>query len=78
MRSASGCSASCGWGRGPNTVRSRGKGLTGTGYDGHTLDAAGFFIPKPFLEYDGAFYDPSSTHIHSSHFWRKDEHSDRR
>jgi NAD(P)-dependent dehydrogenase (short-subunit alcohol dehydrogenase family) len=42
------------------------------------VDAAGFFIPKPFLEYDGAFYDPSSTHIHPSHFWRKDEHSDRR
>ena len=42
------------------------------------VDAAGFFIPKPFLEYDGAFYDPSSTHIHPSHFWRKDEHSGRR
>ena len=42
------------------------------------VDAAGFFIPKPFLEYDGAFYDPSFTHIHPSHFWRKDEHPGRR
>jgi NADP-dependent 3-hydroxy acid dehydrogenase YdfG len=30
------------------------------------VDAAGFFIPKPFLEYDAAFYDPSSTHIPKS------------
>jgi NAD(P)-dependent dehydrogenase (short-subunit alcohol dehydrogenase family) len=42
------------------------------------VDAAGFFIPKPFLEYDGAFCDPSSTRIHPGHFWRKNEHSDRR
>ena len=42
------------------------------------VNAAGFFIPRPFLEYDGAFYDPSSTHIHLSRFWRKDEHSNRR
>jgi len=42
------------------------------------VDAAVFFIPRSFLEYDGAFYDPSSTHIHPSHSWRKDEHSDRR
>jgi hypothetical protein len=32
------------------------------------VGAAGFFIPKPFLDYDGAFYDPSSTHTHPSHF----------
>jgi hypothetical protein len=25
------------------------------------VDAAGFFIPRPFLEYDGAFYDLPST-----------------
>jgi NAD(P)-dependent dehydrogenase (short-subunit alcohol dehydrogenase family) len=42
------------------------------------VDAAVFFIPKPFLGCDGVFYDPSSARIHPSHFWRIDEHSDRR
>jgi hypothetical protein len=41
------------------------------------VDAASFFIPRPFLEHDAAFYDPSS-YIHPSHLWRKDEHPGRR
>lgn len=43
-----------------------------------SVDAASFFIPRPFLEHDAAFYDPSSAHVHPSHLWRKDEHPDRR